>query len=183
MNINLESLYTPYTIDGYQTFDLESETDMLVEEECEKTGKELSYDDFDWDYDCRGYLEALAKNLIKILNEEILDDVILSVTSDYRVISPRYYNYTTDKIYIDFEIDKKKLDKFIEENFKDYEKDRIKSNDGFIWLADEDDDETKLEYYLRKVSEKKYSQEAYMMDQVVDGVDGYEYITYKLIKK
>jgi len=47
MNINLESLYTPYTIDGYQTFDLDRETDMIIEDECERTGKELIYDDFD----------------------------------------------------------------------------------------------------------------------------------------
>ena len=182
MNINLESLYTPYTLDGYQTFDLERETDMLIEDECEKAGEELEYDDFDWHYNFKNYLEALAKNYIKLLNQEILDDIILSVKSDCAVISPSYYNYTTDKIYVDFEINKKKLDKFIEENFKDYEKDRIKSNDGFIWLADEDDDETKLEYYLRKVSEKKYSRENYMMDQM-EIVQGWEYVTCKLIKK
>ena len=171
--ITLETVFTPYTLDTYQTFTFENDEECLIDE-----GK--TYDDYEWDYDCKGYLNDLAENLIVLLRDNILDDVITGINSDLKVSSPKQYNFDTDKIFIDFKVDQLKLDKYINDNIDEYNKNKLKSCDGFMWFGD--DKETKLNYYLRKVSAEKYSQESYFYDQI-DCVQGCEYITNKLIKK
>ena len=171
--ITLETVFTPYTLDTYQTFTFENDEECLIDE-----GK--TYNDYDWDYDCEGYLNNLAENLIVLLRDNILDDVITGVDSDMKVFSPKEYNFDTDKIFIDFKVNQLKLDKYINDNIDEYNENKLKSCDGFMWFGD--DKETKLNYYLRKVSDKKYTQENYFYDQT-DCVQGYEYITNKLIVK
>jgi len=171
--ITLETVFTPYTLDTYQTFTFENDEECLIDD-----GK--TYDDYEWDYDCEGYLNDLAKNLIVLLNDNILDDVIISITSDQKIYSPKQYNFDTDKIFIDFEVNQLKLDKYINDNIDDYEKNKLNNCDGFMWFGEES--HTRLNYYLRKVSDKKYSAIDYFYDQT-ECVQGCEYITNKLIVK
>ena len=170
--ITLETVFTPYTLDIYQTFTFENDEECLIDE-----GK--TYDDYDWDYDCEGYLNNLAENLIVLLRDNILDDVITGVDSDMKVFRPKEYSFDTDKIFIDFKVNQLKLDKYINDNIDKYNKNKLNSCDGFMWFGD--DKETKLNYYLRKVSAEKYSPESYFYDQ--NEIYRSEYITNKLIKK
>lgn len=172
--IELETIFTPWTLDTYQTFTFEGAESMI----CESEGVE--YDDMDWDYDCKGYINDLAKNLVTLLNDNILDDVILSVTSDLKVYSPKEYNFSTDKIFLEFLVDEKKLDNYIETNKESFEAEKLRDRDGFMWFGDEL--QTKLNFYLYSESVKKYTAESYYYDQM-DSVPEYEYITATPIKK
>ena len=183
MKIELENLYTPWTLDTYQTFTMESELEYIICMENDNAKKEnrlavvLDYDSFDWNYNMDGYRQALAENFIKLLKENIIDGVITGIYSDMKVISSNYYNFTTDKIWIDFTVNAKALDEYIEKNKKDYEDNKIKSVSGFCWFGDEY--QTKLNYYLKTESAKRLSVNDYFMDQA-ENVSGYEYIDYKI---
>ena len=86
MNIELETLYTPYTLDQYQTFTFDNVYDYICQD------LDLDFNDIDWDYDTDGYAKALAINLVKLLNKNILDDVILKYLPEeviYNIELPR----------------------------------------------------------------------------------------------
>lgn len=162
--IILGSDFTPYTLDTYQTFsDEDIETD-LVQDYNERHRTDFDQHGFDFKYDHKGYLKELADNRLKLLKENILDDVILDIEDDGEPISPREYNFGTDKADNIFTVDVAKLDAYISNISKEYEKNKIKDCDGFMWLGDEY--QAKLNYYLRDVSFCKYSQENYYFDQV-----------------
>ena len=188
MKIQLESLCTPYTLDSYQTFTFDNVEDQIIEDLNEynpKTGLErknplnLNYDDIEWTYNKKGYLKALAVGLINLLNDNILDDVIKSVKSDCKVISPMYYNFETDKIFIDFDVDMKALHKYINAHDKDYQANKLKSISGFMWFGNEY--QTMLNYYLENVSAKKYVPFDCAYYDMVEQVDAIEFIDYKII--
>jgi len=188
MKIKLETLYTPYTLDSYQTFTFENAEDSIIYDlshynhergEYLKTPLDITYDDIAWKYNTNGYLKALADNLINLLNNNILDEVILSITPDGEPISPREYNLTTDKIFLDINVDVEKLKKYIKDNQADYDKNKLKDCDGFWWFGYEI--QTMLNYYLMNKSAGEYSADDYYMDQV-ETVDAMEFITYKIIK-
>ena len=178
MKKDLETLYTPYTLDMYNTFTFENaeESEIDIYNMDHDTG--LSYDDFEWEYDLKGYKQAIAENCVKLLQDNIIDDVILNINSDMKVISPKEYNFTTDKIWLDIEYDEVKLDEYINKNKRHYEQEKIRSCDGFIWLGEEQSE--KLIYYMEFVSEFVYTQDEYLMDMYED-VCEYEYMS--MIKK
>lgn len=185
MQIILETLYTPYTLDTYSTFTMEGEEDWILESLNENRADDLEpleYKDIDWTYDTAGYLNDLAENLIILLKDNILDDVIIDLKQDGAVESPRYYNYTTDCAWIDFTVDENNLKKYISENTEDYNANKIKSTDGFWWNGDES--QTMLAYYLEKVSanDDKYPSNHYLMDQM-DCISPYEYIEFNIINE
>lgn len=172
--ITLETLYTPYTLDLYQTFTFE----MVEEYVTADTENGGDYDDFEWEYDSKGYLEALAENLVSLLNENILDDVILKVEQDGKPVSPQYYNFTTDKAWVVFTVSGEKLNAWIAEHDAEYQAGKLRDRDGFWWFGDEN--ETMLAYYLKTVSAGKYSHEEYFFDQL-EQVDTHEYVEAKKI--
>lgn len=177
--IELESLYTPYTLDMYQTFTMEDADDQILESLNEGRDELLEYDDVDFTYDMEGYGKALAENLVGLLNEKILDDVIIKVESDCKVISPREYNFVTDKIILNISVDMEKLTEYIEANRAKYDKDKLQDTDGFWWFGDEQ--MTMLSYYLMRESVKKYSKDDYFYDQI-ETVSAYDYVEYEVPK-
>ena len=56
-NIVLNSMFTPYTIDTYSTFTMDNEEDYVIESLSEESGRELTYDDIDWTYDHKGFVQ------------------------------------------------------------------------------------------------------------------------------
>ena len=136
----------------------------------------MEYDDYEWTYDFETYLKDLAENLVSLLNENILDDVIVCVSSDMKVHRPKFYNFITDHIYLDFEVNETALNEYIEKHKEKYERNKITSRDGFSWHGEEN--ETRLNYYLNTVSSALYSEGDYLNDQF-ETVDAYEYIDYK----
>ncbi len=170
--MELETLYSPYTLDTYNIFTLDSAIDSEIEYHNDNNTRQIDYNDFDCDME--SYKKDLAIHLVELLNENILDDVILKITSDMKVISPSEYNYITDKIWLGLEYDEIKLDEYIEKNQADFDEKKIKSCSGFMWLGEEIDE--KIIYYLNEVSGKKFSRDAYIISQFED-VSEYEYIT------
>lgn len=153
--INLDSMFTPYTLDTYQTFTLD---DQDIPDNIE--------------YDHAAYLQDLAQNRLELLKKNILDNVIIDILEDGPAVSPEYYNYSTDNAFNNYLVDQKALDQYIKEHRADYEKNKIKSGPGFFWLGD--DNQTKLNYYLRAVSAKLYDDDQYFYDQI-ETVQPYEY--------
>lgn len=170
--INLESTFTPYTLDMYSTFTFESDEEGIL---CDL---EKEYDDLEWMYDNKEYLQALSNNRLDLLKKNIIDNVILDIQKDGEPTSPRYYNFDTDKSFNNWVIDTDKLDEYINNNLSDYNENKLKDRDGFWWFGDEE--QTKLNYYLMTESVKTYPAENYYYDQV-DEVPAGEYITYEII--
>ena len=176
MNKELETqiTFTPYTIDTYQTFTFERSEESMLD------NGELEYDDYDWTYDTQGYIQALADSWLKLMQDNILDDVIKNVKLDGKAYSPREYNFTTDNSQVVFEVDIVKLKQYIVNNQADYDKTHIRSYDGFMYFGNEDD--TMLHYYLHNKSIEDYTFESYLYDQY-EQVEPSEFIDYKLINK
>ena len=178
--ITLETTFTPYTLDSYQTFNFENEDESEIYNYNQEHDTDLDYDDFEWEYQTEEYSKALALNLITLLNDNILDDVILKIESDAIVHSPQFYNFDTDKIFLDLTIDEIKLRKYIEKNQEHFDKNKIGSYDGFMWFGDELD--TMINYYLHNKTAKDYTTESYLWAQL-DQVQAYEYMSMELAKK
>lgn len=170
MQLSISS-HSLFTLDTYQTFDMDSwyschlynlEEDNLTE------------DDVDFTFDSSGYLEALAENQETFLNENCTDEIIksykLKKDSIYR---PNYYNYTTDSADYTIDFDARKLNKFIKDNKEDFIK-RSENKHYYIEAALESYEE-KIEFYFNT----RYSKldNDYLMFQY-ETVSDYDYISY-----
>jgi hypothetical protein len=172
--IELNIMFTPWTIDTYQTFVTDSYEEQAIEYyneresyEAQKNGtndaRVYTYDDFEWEYDHKGFVKCLADNWVHFMRENILDDVILAVELDGEPWSPRQYNFSTDNANIKFTVDYEKLMAYIEANREHYSENKIRGRDGFMWFGD--DEQTALHYYLAHKSETDYPQDDYYSDQ------------------
>lgn len=165
-------------------------------------GKDVDFEtEFEIDYD--KYQKDIGEKIISILKDE-LPPWIENITYSH-IESPKYYNYSTDKLYADFEftddIDEKIL-KFIKENY-DYCKKRIEerwtsrigwtsfiSNNIEKWIesfendtADEDyctyvEDITRYWYELNHDKRGCESVEIHIMMNVLEDIYISEYIIY-----
>lgn len=168
--LNTQITFTPYTIDTYNVFTFDRVDNAFIEDD-------RTYDDYEWEYNHAGYVQALADNWEVLMQKNILDDVILGVTLDGKAYSPREYNYTTDNAQVVFTINYDALLAYIEKNKEAYDRDHIRDYDGFWWLGDEDD--TMLHYYLHTKTLETYPESEYMQDQD-RGVSAYEYVEAKI---
>jgi len=172
--IELESTFTPYTLDRYATFTFEGYEDDLIEAYNDKHGTRREYDDFEWAYNTKDYLIDLAENRLKLLRQNILDNVIIGIDADGEPTSPRYYNFDTDKAFNIWIVDIDALRRYVEEHKADYEENKLRDRDGFWWFGDEE--QTMLNYYLFTESVKRYNKDDYFYNQL-EQVDGKAYIT------
>lgn len=165
---------TPYTIDTYSTFDLDSADEFIMEniKEDHPELTDISYDDIDWTYDNKGYVQALADNWLKLMKEHIKDAIILDITSDGPAYSPREYNFTTDSAPVSFTIDQEALEAYIALHKEAYEREKHRSYDGYMWLGDELDN--MFLFYIEKESTQAYTIDHYLTDQY-EQVDAYEF--------
>lgn len=92
--------------------------------------------------DFNPYCEAVAKYVAGLLQDYCVlyrhDDVIKDIKY-LSISSPRFYNYTTDKLNLEIDFNMNNLKKFIKENKEDfnlYLKDNFTSYDGFISFID-----------------------------------------------
>lgn len=173
MKLELETSFTPYTLDTYQTFTF----DNVYSQVCEDLA--CGFDDLEWDCEHNHYVQALAENWVVLMNENIVDDVILGVKAEGKSYSPREYNFRTDGCNMFFDVNVKELEKYIEKNLENYNENKLKSCDGFMWFGD--DLQTKLNFYLENETTKKYEAPTYYFDQI-DGVDANEYVSWEKIK-
>lgn len=181
--IQLNIMFSPYTIDTYNTFDFDSHDENEVYNYNDEHNTNYTYDDFDWTYDRKGLVKQLADNWLYLTKANILDDVILDIVPDGEPYSPREYNFSTDNQNIIFTVDYDKLTAYIKDNQAHYDANKIKSSSGFWWFGD--DDQTMLHYYLHFKSAADYTENDYINDQY-DLLQGngliYEFVTFELIK-
>lgn len=144
IEIELDSMFTPYTLDTYQTFTLDDEEDRIIENLREDTGLDLTYHDVVWEYDINGFVKALAEKRLEVLRGNIIDDVILAIDDNTDISSPKEYNFKTDNCFNVYMVDIDALNKFIADNKNDYEQNKLRDRDGFWWFGD--DNQTKLNY-------------------------------------
>ena len=174
MKLETQITFTPWTIDGYSTFNFDSAYEYL-KQDLKEDG--IDIEDVEVEYDTKGYTQALADNWIKIINAEVLDSVVLGVTAKGKAYSPREYNFTTDSMNVEFNVDVEKLNAYVDANIAHYKDNHIKSCDGFIWFGNELD--TRLHYYLFHVSLELLGSWEYMQMQFEDVQDS-EYLDYKI---
>lgn len=165
MKLETQITFTPYTIDTYSMFGLDCE-DALIDD-----GK--VYDDYDWTYLHKKYVQALADNWLLLMRENIIDDVVLDIAIVGEAYSPREYNFTTDNCQVSFDVDIDKLRAYVEAHRAQYDIEHIRDHDGFWWFGNEDD--TMLHWYLQTVSATQYTPDTYVQDQY-EGVPQYEYV-------
>jgi hypothetical protein len=139
MKVNIELPFFP----GFYESDLENgdtaywaikDELQYYQEECDTPCKELTEDDLDFDY--KAYEEEVHNQWVGGFRENA-PKFVLSV-GNVEMVSPKYYNFSTDKLYADVELADDWTDavrEFMVEN-ADWLRDRIKkdwtSYDGFM---------------------------------------------------
>ena len=97
----------------------------------QENGTDLSYDDFEFDYD--DYRDRVARAFVDSF-ESNFQDIIPSDIKYQSISSPQYYNFSNDSINIEVEFD---FARFMEtvnenkENIREYIRDNYTSRDGF----------------------------------------------------
>lgn len=133
MKITTNSWMLPdfMTMDTYSTYVWHEMFDIDYEAE------ELWIDSDDIDIDFDNFKLDLANKIIdwvcKDINEDLPKWMQFKKPNEIKVVSPKYYNYSTDTYNIDIEFNKKELYKFIKENEKELNKhlEKFASYDGF----------------------------------------------------
>lgn len=113
---------------------IDNVVDNQIEYYNEQNGTELSYDDFNFDFD--SIMQEICKDAVSKI-EEKLNEIGINCSIIYEnLISPREYNFSNDSINI--EINFKKFSQVIEileqnfDSFAQYIKENYTSRDGFI---------------------------------------------------
>ena len=162
---------------------------MNLKTECEANGEEFTELDID---DFQAYMDEVCKSITDNLIAPMLTEdsnICDKVEFDY-VSSPRYYNFTTDKIVMNLNIDLDALKEFVLNNehyyngFDNYLKAHYTSRDGFCsFVANNIDDFFKeneytdvlIDYYLlTKIygyanvvdMEREYTETSYENDMI-----------------
>lgn len=142
-------------------------------------------------YDLRdfdGYMKEVAEHAVHLIDSEFSaswydDNKIIYGVRFLGISSPLYYNYTTDKLEMEVDVDYEKLKKFCletnREEFDDYLHEHFTSCDGFISFVDNSvkDFESNLE-----TESDKYDQvmlEFYILSQDYFKETGWEWSDYK----
>ena len=139
MKVNIELPFFP----GFYESDLENsdtpywaikEELQYYQEECDTPCKELTESDLDFDY--KGYEEDVRNAWVDGFRER-MPEMVLSL-ENVEMTSPKYYNFSTDKLWADVELKdgwEDDVRKFMTEN-ADWLRERIKddwtSYDGFM---------------------------------------------------
>lgn len=113
--------------------DINQEIEMIIEHHNEENNTELLYSDFNFKIDYKRYSEAIYEGIMEHIIKELPGLVISHKYEE--LIQPKEYNFSTDSINIELEVDKQKLLQLIEENHEllnDKIKEKYTSCSGFI---------------------------------------------------
>jgi len=118
-------------LDPCENYQLENEIEYINELRQEKNKKPINSDNLKIDYD--NLYNDLSSELCNIVYD-LLKDFIYDIKYE-SLESPKYYNYSNDKIKILIKPNKNKILKYITKNFENWDK-YLKANftsyDGFI---------------------------------------------------
>ena len=157
-------MYTPYTLDTYQTFTGESHEEQEKDDIIEESENNLSFNDIEFKYDHKKLVNMLYDTCYNLLTDNIIDDVILKIEKDGEPWSPREYNFQTDQGSFIFTVDHEKLAQYcFGDNQEDYHENKIQSCSGFMWLGNKE--QTMLNYYLHHKTAKEFTERDYIEGQ------------------
>ena len=118
-------------LDPYENYQIVSEIEYINELRQEKNKKPIDYDNLKIDYD--NLYNDLSSELCYIVND-LLEDFIHVIKYE-SLESPKYYNYSNDKIKILIKPNKNKILEYISKNFENWDKylkNNFTSYDGFF---------------------------------------------------
>lgn len=114
--------------------------------------KDLEIDDFDWlkeNIFRHTNYGAIQNECAEIITDSLMDldelDLIKSIKFE-KVVSPKYYNFSTDSINVEIEADFNKIADYLKQNLETFKQDRLDrytSRSGFISHYSND-----LDYWL-----------------------------------
>jgi hypothetical protein len=118
MKVLLSNKDLVYTIDTYSTFTVDSAYESEAEYYSEEYG--IDRDSVDFDFNHRGYVQALSECSVEYLRDNFKDSEIIKSITLVTSKSPQFYNYTTDSydMVIDYRLSA--LKKYINDNYDDY---------------------------------------------------------------
>lgn len=162
--------------DGFYESNLfNSDTELYLTEMLQENDEQYEISNFE------AYQEDISQKAAELLKEICKSPIIKSIKY-LSITSPRYYNYSTDKLNLLIDVNLTKLKNYINKNktaFDKYLKENFTSYDGFISFVDNnyknfihtyktDKSEKErcinvmLEYYiLEKIKDSDYHQELY----------------------
>lgn len=166
--------------------DDEEEVKYMIEEyvSADNFRVEYEYDDFEsYKEDvCDSYSKYYMQKIIEVLPEEIVnhsDFKFMKTDDDIQIISPKYYNYSTDQCYWQVETNEFSLQKIKDYTLaipeaKEYIREKYTSRDGFISLISNDIKEWKG----KNIVECEENMLIALMDMLIDLSDcvGFENI-------
>jgi hypothetical protein len=106
--------------------------------ESEHFGIDINFDYLNFDQ--KKYQESIAKYYAGEVETELVDGGFITSMKFQKVKSPKYYNYSTDQIYVEIIITNNNYAKIVEyiedhnEDFQDYLTAKFTSSDGFCPL-------------------------------------------------
>lgn len=137
--------------ESIHSWQLDSIEEMEIENIAEDSGVEdYDYDNFtdDYDVDYREmyveYAKSFADNFKDEFAERLKASTWILIWNYWELYSPQFYNYETDKIFVNCDVDIDKLKEYVNTNeFSDYILEHNRSRDGFFSYM-----ETNIEDYI-----------------------------------
>lgn len=123
--------YNTILSEGY--FDHDSECDHY--KELGLIPQDIDNSDIDFSFDYDQYMLDVSSKYVDLVNEFLSENNLASNVEFVKLVSPKFYNYSTDKIIIKGTFNIPVIIKVINnnlENFKNFLKDNYTSYDGFI---------------------------------------------------
>lgn len=175
MKIKYQNWSTDIFEGFYESNLYNSDTELYITEALQENNEQYEINNFE------EYQKDVAHKASELLEAACKDPIIKSIKY-LSITSPRYYNYSTDKLNLLIDVNLTKLKNYINKNktaFDKYLKENFTSYDGFISFVDNnyknfihtyktDKSEKErcinvmLEYYiLEKIKDSDYHQELY----------------------
>ena len=187
--------FLPLFTGFYNSFydaEVDSAEEFIIEEYNEANYTNLKYDDFNFTVDWVGYSKEICERIIEYIKEQ--KECLILGYEFQELITPKYYNFDTDSINIELDIDFTVLLSLMRENAEALAEkisERYTTQSGFIsyhspdihdWFEDVENKTENMKHKVGAILEMLFEDE--FVDYLeMDSVPGYEYVDYELASK
>lgn len=187
--------FLPLFAGFYNSFydvEVDSAEESIIEGYNDDNGTNLEYKDFDFKVDWTSYSKAICERIIEYIKEQ-KEGLILGYEFQ-ELISPKYYNFDTDSINIELDIDFTVLLSLMRENattLSEKISERYTTQSGFIsyhspdiydWFEDVENKTENMQHKVGAILEMLFEDE-FVDCLEMDSVSAYEYVDYELASK
>lgn len=128
----------------------ENQSMSLCEHYQDEYSEDIPYDDIEFDY--KQFYEDCAEGIYFEIHDELVSRDLVKKMDFERIVSPKYYNFENDSIYVTIHLADKNVSAIMNylnkyrEDFKEYIEEKYSSRSGFIsrysndvqdWLCEE----------------------------------------------